>query len=190
MMALVRHLLGGDLLPADPCRSCGRSSGRRTGDRLSAPWSSSRSADRAWAGRRDRRRGRCRWPSARTPDRPRRWAWRCPVRAAAVFHLMLVLSSQLTGGSAFGAVPFASGPRHWCQLSSRSLAKSSARRLTEKSAKQRAKVDNCLMVDDPIWGLGSQWRAGAARSPASRADRRWDCRRPGAKEAPAQIGSS
>src|SRR5260370_21461293 len=35
------------------------------------------------------------------------------------FHLTFVFSSQVTGGSPLGAVPLASGPRHWCQFSIR-----------------------------------------------------------------------
>src|SRR4051794_29028109 len=36
---------------------------------------------------------------------------------------MLVFASQVIGGSAFGAVPLASGPRQWCQFSRRALSK-------------------------------------------------------------------
>src|SRR5947209_4465814 len=45
-----------------------------------------------------------------------------PLPGMAVFHLMFVRSSHFTGGSPFGAMPVASGPRHWCQLSRRSSA--------------------------------------------------------------------
>ena len=35
-----------------------------------------------------------------------------PWPGSSAFHLMLVFASQVIGGSAFGAVPLASGPRH------------------------------------------------------------------------------
>ena len=40
-----------------------------------------------------------------------------PIPGISNFHLILVSSLHLVGGVALGAVPLASGPRNWCQLS-------------------------------------------------------------------------
>src|SRR5947207_3398251 len=53
-----------------------------------------------------------------------------PSLGSDAFHLTFLLASQVTGGSPRGAVPLASGPRQWCQLSSRSGGMSPADAIT------------------------------------------------------------
>src|SRR5262249_26490708 len=56
-----------------------------------------------------------------------------------------LLASQLTGGSACGAVPLASGPRQWCQLSSRSGGTSPADAVTVAPNRIRANISGFIM---------------------------------------------
>src|SRR5262245_7790591 len=58
----------------------------------------------------------------------------------ATFQRTLVFSSHFTGGSPFGAMPVASGPRHWCQLSSAPFGNSSARAEGERQQRTKASV--------------------------------------------------
>src|SRR5262245_39003311 len=66
-----------------------------------------------------------------------------PRPGSAAFHFMLVLSSHSSGGSPFGAVPLASGPRQWGQLSSFSAAKSPPRAKDDRH--HIAKISSLLM---------------------------------------------
>src|SRR5437868_8385725 len=75
--------------------------------------------------------------AARTNTRsPHTTGVELPGPGSSVFHLMLVAASQFSGGSAFGAVPLASGPRQWCQLAYFSASKSAA--AAPASARDRA----------------------------------------------------
>src|SRR5438105_12375658 len=57
----------------------------------------------------------------------------------STLHLMLRFASQVIGGSECGAVPFARGPRQWCQLSSMagSAARSGLMKMNVKSVATR-----------------------------------------------------
>jgi len=180
VVPLVRHLLGGEVAPHffaglavegedDELVVGGR--GRRL--RLEARVG-------AWAGPSRRRRGRCRRPSRRRRGRPRRRAWHLPPPGRAAFHLTLVRASQVTGGSAFGAVPSALGPRQWCQLSARSSARAAvtnspttsarpgsvfmsvlreARGDSESQPAAPARDTHCAARTSPEWyGRRSGWR--------------------------------
>ena len=58
---------------------------------------------------------------------------------------MFFFSSHVTGGSPFGAVPLASGPRQWGQLFNRSWAESSARARGETMQAQNNRAAICFM---------------------------------------------
>src|SRR5262245_44384318 len=59
---------------------------------------------------------------------------------------MLVFSSQRTGGSPLGAMPVASGPRHWCQLSSASVETSPAQAEAETDQTQKVTSASFFMA--------------------------------------------
>src|SRR5439155_13221467 len=63
-----------------------------------------------------------------------------PELASGTFHFRFLFASQVTGGSPCGAVPLASGPRQWCQLSSRSGGTSPADAATVAPKRIRAGI--------------------------------------------------
>src|SRR5262245_52958281 len=73
-----------------------------------------------------------------------------PRPGRGAFHLTLVFSSQLTGGSPRGAAPVASGPRQWGQLSSRSApapSRAAGKRRKNEVASQRMTAPRGSMID-------------------------------------------
>src|SRR5262245_27463938 len=74
-----------------------------------------------------------------------------PLPGSSAFHLIFFLSSQVSGGLARGAVPFASGPRQWCQLSSRCRGKSPASTGAAVTQVAKARSTRCVMEAPLRW---------------------------------------